>query len=84
MRAEAIAEVDAEDLVRTDDYYHSRPYFRSADKPVDYYTRFCSTPAGDFYKKPVLCAAHVVSIADRVKYRKRLEAVQAIQRQQKD
>ena len=84
MRAEARAEVDAEDLVRADDYYHSRPYFRSADKPVDHYARFCSTPAEDFYKKPVLCAAHVVGIADPVKYRKRLEAVQAIQRQQED
>ena len=70
MRAEARAEVDAEDLVRADDYYHSRPYFRSADKPVDHYARFCSTPAEDFYKKPVLCAAHVVGIADPVKYRK--------------
>ena len=57
MKAEAIAEVDAEDLVRADDYYHSRPYFRCADKQ-------------DFYKKPVLCAAHVVGIADPVKYRK--------------
>ena len=56
MRAEAIAEVDAEDLVR-DDYYHSRPYLRCADKQ-------------DFYKKPVLCAAHMVGIADPVKYRK--------------
>ena len=51
LKAEAIAEVDAEDLVRADDYYHSRPYFRCADKQ-------------DFYKKPVLCAAHVVGIAD--------------------
>ena len=57
MRAEAIAEVDAEDLVRADDYYHLMPYFRCADKQ-------------DFYKKPVLCAAHVVGIADPVKYRK--------------
>ena len=57
LKAEAIAEVDAEDLVRADDYYHSRPYFRCADKQ-------------DFYKKPVLCAAHVVGIADPVKYRK--------------
>ena len=68
MRAEARAEVDAEDLVRADDYYHSRPYFRSADKPVDHYARFCSTPAKDFYKKPVLCAAHVVGIAAPVMY----------------
>ena len=65
MRAEARAEVDAEDLVRADDYYHSRPYFRSADKPVE-------------NKKPVLCAAHVVGIGDP--YRKRLESVQAIHR----
>ena len=50
----------------------------------DYYDRFRRTPAEDFYKKPVLCAAHVVGIADPVKYRKRLEAVQAIQRQQED
>ena len=62
MQAEAIAEVDAEDLVRANDYYHSMPYFRFADKQ-------------DFYKKPVLCAAHVVGIADPVKYRKRPEAV---------
>ena len=66
MKAEALAELDAEDLVRADDYYHSRPYFRSADKPVD------------FYKKPVVCAAHVVGIGDP--YRKRLESVQAIHR----
>ena len=78
MRAEAKAEVDAEDLVRADDYYHSRPYFRSADKPVDFYNRFTSPE--DFYKnkKPVLCAAHVVGIGDP--YRKRLESVQAIHR----
>ena len=70
MRATARAEVAAEDLVSADDYYHARPYFRSApaDKP----------------KTPVLCAAHVVGIADPVKYRNRLEAVQAIQRQQED
>ena len=77
-------EVDAEDLVRANDYYHARPYFRSADKPVDHYNRFCSPPAEDFYKKPVLCAAHVVGSAEQVKYRNRLEAVQAIQRQQED
>ena len=76
MKAEALAELDAEDLVRADDYYHSRPYFRSADNPVDHYARFCSTPTEDLYKKPVLCAAHVVGIADPVKYRKRLEAAQ--------
>ena len=36
MKAEALAELDAEDLVRANDYYHSRPYFRSAEnkKPV--------------------------------------------------
>ena len=44
--------------------------------PADHY-RFRSTPAEDFYKKPVLCAAHVVGIADPVKYRK-------IERQQED
>ena len=71
MRATARAEAAAEDLVRADDYYHSRPYFRCADKPVDHYAHFCSTPAEDFYKKPVLCAAHVVGIADPVKYRKK-------------
>ena len=43
MRAEARAEVDAEDGF-----------------PADHYDRFCRTPAKDFYKKPVLCAAHVV------------------------
>ena len=52
--------------------------------PADHYDRFRRTPAEDFYKKPVLCAAHVVGIADPVKYRKRLETVQAIQRQQED
>ena len=66
MKAEALAELDAEDLLRADDYYHSRPYFRCADK---HFASFC-TPAEDFYKKPVLCAAHVVGIADPVKYRK--------------
>ena len=69
MKAEALAELDAEDLVRADDYYHSRPYFRSADKPVE-------------NKKPVLCAAHVVGIGDP--YRKRLESVQAIHRKLED
>ena len=36
LKAEALAELDAEDLVRADDYCHSRPYFRSAEnkKPV--------------------------------------------------
>ena len=41
--------------------------------PVDHYDRFSRTPAKDFYKKPVLCAAHVVGIADQVKYRKSIE-----------
>ena len=68
MRATARAEVAAEDGIPADDYYD----------------RFRRTPAEDFYKKPVLCAAHVVGIADPVKYRKRLETVQAIQRQQED
>ena len=50
----------------------------------DFYVCFRRTPAEDFYKKPVRCAAHVVGIADPVMYRKRLETVQAIQRQQED
>ena len=62
------AEVAAEDGIPADDYYD----------------RFRRTPAEDFYKKPVLCSAHVVGIADPVQYRKRLEAVQAIERQQED
>ena len=41
MKAEAIAELDAED------WFH-------------HHDRFSRTPAKDFYKKPVLCAAHVV------------------------
>ena len=49
--------------------------------PADHYDRFCRTPVGDFYKNPVRCAAHVVGVADPVKYRKRLETVRAIQRQ---
>ena len=65
MRAEAIAEVDAEDGF-----------------PVDHYDRFSRTPAKDFYKKPVRCAAHVVGIADP--YQKRPESLRAIQRQQED
>ena len=82
MKAEALAELDAEDLVRADDYYHSRPYFRSADKPVDFYNRF--TPPEDFYKnkKPVLCAAHVVGIGDP--YRNMLQSAQAIHRKLED
>ena len=68
MRATARAEVAAEDGIPADDYYD----------------RFRRTPAEDFYKKPVLCVAHVFCIADPVKYRKKLEAVQAIQRQQED
>ena len=47
LRAEAIAEVYAEEGF-----------------PVDHYDRFSRTPAKDFYKKPVWCAAHVVGIAD--------------------
>ena len=47
MKAEAIAELDAEDG------FH-----------VDHHDRFSRTPAKDFYKKPVLCVAHVVGIAD--------------------
>ena len=70
MRAEARAEVDAE--VRAEDgIYTTNPYVRG-----------CRSPAEYFYKKPVLCAAHVVGIADPVKYRKRLEAVEFFKRQQ--
>ena len=50
--------------------------------PADYYHR--CTAAENFYMKPVLCSAHVVGITDPVKNRKRLEVVQAIQRQQDD
>ena len=42
--------------------------------PGDYYQR--CTVAENFYMKPVLCSAHVVGIADPVKYSKRLEAVE--------
>ena len=82
MKAEALAELDAEDLVRADAYYHSRPYFRSADKPVDFYNPF--TPPEDFYKnkKPVLCAAHVVGIGDPS--RNMLQSTQAIHRKLED
>ena len=55
MKAEAIAELDAEDG------FH-----------VDHHDRFSRTPAKDFNKKPVLCAAHVVGIADP--YYRTLEA----------
>ena len=55
MKAEAIAELDAEDG------FH-----------VDHHDRFSRTPAKDFNKKPVLCAAHVVGIADP--YYRNLEA----------
>ena len=55
LKAEAIADVDAEG---------------------------CTAPE-DMYKKPVLCAAHVVSIGDPV-YRKRLESVQAMHRKLED
>ena len=67
MKAEALAEVDAEDA---DDCYISRPN--------DSFT----PPKGFVYKHPVLCAAHVVGIADP--YRKRLESVQAIHRKLED
>ena len=67
MEAEALAEVDAEDA---DDCYISRP--------KDSFT----PPKGFVYKHPVLCAAHVVGIADP--YRKRLESVQAIHRKLED
>ena len=39
--------------------------------PAEHYDRFCRTPVGDFYKKPVRCAAHVVGIADPVRMRER-------------
>ena len=55
MKAEAIAELDAEDG------FHG-----------DHHDRFSRTPAKDFNKKPVLCAAHVVGIADP--YYRNLEA----------
>ena len=55
LKAEAIAELDAEDG------FH-----------VDHHDRFSRTPAKDFNKKPVLCAAHVVGIADP--YYRSLEA----------
>ena len=55
MKAEAIAELDAEDG------FHG-----------DHHDRFSRTPAKDFNKKPVLCAAHVVGIADP--YYRTLEA----------
>ena len=50
--------------------------------PDNYYHR--CTAAENFYMKPVLCSAHVVGIADPVKYRKRLEAVEFFKRQQED
>ena len=50
--------------------------------PDDYYHR--CTAAENFYMKPVLCSAHVVGIADPVKYRKRLEAVEFFKRQQEE
>ena len=55
MKAEALAELDAEDG------FHG-----------DHHDRFSRTPAKDFNKKPVLCAAHVVGIADP--YYRNLEA----------
>ena len=53
MKAEAIAELDAEDA---DDCYITRPDDRFAP------------PKGFVYKNPVLCAAHVVGIADPAMY----------------
>ena len=50
--------------------------------PDDYYER--CTAAENFYMKPVLCSAHVVGIADPIKYRKRLEAVDFLKRQQEE
>ena len=42
--------------------------------------------AEDFYKPntPFICAAHIVGIADPVKYRKRQQAVEFFKRQQED
>ena len=79
MRATARAEAAAEDGFPADHYDCSLPIYTT-----DPYHRFYRTPAEDFYKKPVLCAAHVVGIADPLKYQKRLEIVQAVQRQQED
>ena len=69
MKAEAIAELDAEDA-DDDDCYITRPDNGS------------TPPKGFVYKNPVLCAAHVVGIADP--YRKRLESVQVIHRKLED
>ena len=69
MEAEAIAELDAEDS-DDDDCYITRP------------DNGFTPPKGFVYKNPVLCAAHVVGIADP--YRKRLESVQAIHRKLED
>ena len=54
LRTTARAEVAAKDRVPADDYYD----------------RFRRTSAEDFNKKHVLCSAHVIGIADPVKYRK--------------
>ena len=69
MKAEALAELDAEDS-DDDDCYISRP------------TDSLTPPKGFVYKHPVLCAAHVVGIADP--YRNRLQSVQAIHRKLED
>ena len=65
MKAEALAELDAEDS-DDDDCYITRP------------DNGFTPPKGFVYKNPVLCAAHVVGIADP--YHKTLESVQAIHR----
>ena len=59
MKAEALAELDAEDS-DADDCYISRP------------NDSLTPPKGFVYKHPVLCAAHVVGIADP--YYRNLEA----------
>ena len=69
MKAEALAELDAEDS-DDDDCYISRP------------NDSLTPPKGFVYKHPVLCAAHVVGIADP--YRNRLQSVQAIHRKLED
>ena len=55
MEAEAIAELDAEDS-NDDDCYITRP------------DNGFTPPKGFVYKNPVLCAAHVVGIADPAMY----------------
>ena len=71
MKAEAQAEVDAEDA---DDCYISRP------------NPSLTPPKGFVYKHPVLCAAHVHGIADPAMYGKQPKLMQDKQKRdnQKD